>query len=768
MLPNMVAAEDRREYQIISQGGLDLTENPTAGELSNSIGITTDSYPVIRQRKNRQALASYARPTAIYYWNGLLVVDGTSLIYNGQVVGNVSEGEKQFAVVNTKLCIFPDKVFLDLNDLAVRPLAPEFRVAANTATFTEHGLTISDAAPVLSVDTAAYPFGSETPRTVMTYSSLSFSDGVWTKNGAQVKLIQDLAVGDLLIPSVSESGVVSINTCTDGEWSGEENDSGIYIKVTDSSSSSAETEHAWEKFSVASSTYEYYKKTRIASHLIDTYSPAMGYALCDSWTVDYNTGTIKTSEMMDIPLPEGVGMYTPAGKLITSVNVADADYYYDQYAAVKSTGTEYSRGSKSYGIVYAAPGTYPRNGKSGSYWYVDKGATGFDGTVTLNFDVCDATGANGIFSKYFEIGDRVKISGAVTLPENNTPDVVTISAVSDYTLTFAETFAAGAEAGEIIISKPVPDLDYICSSDNRLWGVCNKDNTIYASALGKPGDFYDYDGLDTDSWAVAVGTDKDFTGIAAYGDSVLCWKENCLHKVMGNNPSEYYMSTYTVNGVENGSNLSIQVVNEVLYYKGIDGIYAYTGGVPSLISPQFGTHRYRYAAAGSDDMHYYVSMQRTDESGWVLFIFDILHGLWMKEDEIRCTSFTEQDGRVLFLSDGIIYMTGQENDEVISWKAEYAPIYEINGSGYGTSGSLNRRDYLRLVIRVEVNGTLVVEYRTDDGEWKTAKHVSTDWTKIVTVPLPPIRCDKFQFRLSGEGKVTIRAVEREMTMGSKK
>ncbi len=283
MLPNMVAAEDRREYQIISQGGLDLTENPTAGELSDSIGITTDSYPVIRQRKNRQALASYARPTAIYYWNGLLVVDGTSLIYNGQVVGNVSDGEKQFAVVNTKLCIFPDKVFLDLNDLAVRPLAPEFRVAANTASFTEHGITISDAAPVLSVDTAAYPFGSETPRTVMTYSSLSFSDGVWTKNGAQVKLIQDLAAGDLLIPSVSDAGVVSINTCTDGEWSGDENNIGIYVKVKENSSSSSETEHAWEKFSVVSSTYEYYKKTKIASHLIDTFSPAMGYALCNSW-----------------------------------------------------------------------------------------------------------------------------------------------------------------------------------------------------------------------------------------------------------------------------------------------------------------------------------------------------------------------------------------------------------------------------------------------------------------------------------------------------
>lgn len=773
MLPKMASAEDRREYQIIAQGGLDLTEKPTAGELSDSVGITTDSYPVVCQRKNRRTIASYARPTAVYYWNGLLVVDGTRLIYNGQVVGNVSEGEKQFAVVNTKLCIFPDKVFLDLNDLVVRQLSPEFRVAASTATFTEHGITISDSAPVISTETSSYPFSSGSPKYVKTYTALEWDSSTkeWAKTGEQEKLVQEVSDGDLLIPSISAAGAAEINVKENGAWSGTENDAGIYVKITGHSKSSVTTERQWEKFNCVSSEYTYFLKKRIASGLLDSFQPSWLYDLSDTWTVDYYTGRVNRTGVSAILLRNGIGMYTPEGKRITSVTESEMLFTYDLYDVVQYSGVEESQGAKSYGLVRGAPGTYPENGRAADgYWYVDRGETGFDGTETLNFDLCDASGANGIFTNYFSVGDRVRISGAVTLPENNTPEnnVVTIETVDGYTMTFAETFAEGSEAGEIIISKPIPDLDYICSSDNRLWGVCSKDNTIYASAQGRPGDFYDYDGLDTDSWAVAVGTDRNFTGIAAYGDAVLCWKENCLHKVMGNNPSEYYMSTYTVNGVENGSNLSVQVINEVLYYKGIDGVYAYTGGVPALISPQFGTHRYRYAAAGSDDMHYYISMQRTDGSKWELFIFDILHGLWMKEDEIRCTSFTEQDGKVVFLSDGIIYMAGQENDEVVSWMAEYAPIYEINSSGYGSSGSLNRRDYLRLLIRVEVNGTLVVEYRTDDGEWKTAKHVSTDWTKIVTVPLPPIRCDKFQFRLSGEGKVTIRAVEREMTIGSKK
>lgn len=767
-LPSMVSAGSKTEYQAIGQGGLNLTESPSAGELSDSYGVTTDSYPVLTTRKNRQGLGAYTRPTSIYYWDGLVVVDGTRLLYDGQVVGNVTEGEKQFAVVNTKLCIFPDKVYLDLNDRAVRNLAPKFNVAANTATFGEHGITISSAAPLIKTDSAAYPFGSASPKYVKTYTSLAFDNGAWVKSGEQEKLVQDIADNDLLIPSVNASGVVSINIKENGTWSGEENSIGVYVKITSHSKSSVTTERQWEKFNCVSSYYTYYTQT--AWDVLSEWHEDYGYT---GYSFNSSTGEFKTTGSEKTVGPSNPGtVYRGGGDTIFRVVFSgDTGTAYYREAQGPYSGIDYGKGSTSYGLVRGAPGTYPSNGRaSDGYWYVDRGETGFDGTETLNFDVRDAAGANGVFTNYFEVGDRLRISGAVTHPENNTPanQYITVTSVSEYNVTFSEALTAGTDSGAIIVTKPVPDLDYICSSDNRLWGVSNSDKTIYASALGKPGDFFDFDGLESDSWAVAVGSDRDWTGIAAYSDAVLCWKENVLHKVMGNNPSEYYMTTYTVNGVEAGSNASMQVVNEVLYYKGIDGIYAYAGGVPTLISTEFGTRRYRYAVSGSDDLHYYVSMERTDGSGWVLFVYNILRGLWIKEDNIRCNSFTEQDNKVLFLSDNVIYMTGQNNDEVISWMAEYAPNYETHSSQYSTSASLNRKDYLRLVIRVEVNGTLLVEFKTDDDPWRTAKHVSTDWTKVITVPLPPIRCDKFQIRLSGEGTVVIREIDRELTVGSKK
>ena len=49
-------------------------------------------------------------------------------MYDGQVVGQVTAGEKQFAVVNTKMVIWPDKVYLDMTDKKVKPLGAKAEV----------------------------------------------------------------------------------------------------------------------------------------------------------------------------------------------------------------------------------------------------------------------------------------------------------------------------------------------------------------------------------------------------------------------------------------------------------------------------------------------------------------------------------------------------------------------------------------------------------------------------------------------------------------
>ena len=69
------------------------------------------------------------------------------------------------------------------------------------------------------------------------------------------------------------------------------------------------------------------------------------------------------------------------------------------------------------------------------------------------------------------------------------------------------TFTAKEETGELCIERKIPELDYICESENRLWGVSNAKQTIYASAMGDPTNFFTYEGLATDSYALAVGSE---------------------------------------------------------------------------------------------------------------------------------------------------------------------------------------------------------------------------------------------------------------------
>lgn len=267
---------------------------------------------------------------------------------------------------------------------------------------------------------------------------------------------------------------------------------------------------------------------------------------------------------------------------------------------------------------------------------------------------------------------------------------------------YADSFTGNTSTG-VKLERKVPDLQYICESGNRLWGV--DENTIWASALGDPLTFYNYDGLSTDSYAVAVGSEGKFTGYCAYSSNVLFFKENALHKLLGSEPSEYRIYTYTVPGVQEGSADSLAVVNEVLYYKGTAGVYAYTGGAPTLSSENFGVRRFGSACAGTDGQNYCISMQDLDDQTWGLYVFDTLRGVWLREDGSHALGFVRVDGGLCFLSgDGKLCKMGQDDGE---------------------------------------EGGLVWE----------------------AVPIAPGRCDTLQIRLSGKGRCLVRQVTREFVVG---
>jgi hypothetical protein len=323
----------------------------------------------------------------------------------------------------------------------------------------------------------------------------------------------------------------------------------------------------------------------------------------------------------------------------------------------------------------------------------------------------------------------------------------------------ADIFTEGTPIADVTIERKIPDLDLICEKDNRIYGVNNAEKTIYVSALGDPTNMYAYEGVSTDSYAVAVGGEGDFTACCKFGESVLFFKEDKLYKLTGSYPAEFALYSYDVPGVARGSEKSCVVINEVLYYHGKGGIYAYTGGVPTLISENFGEHLFTDAVGGSDGVSYYVSMREGDKD--YLLAYNTRLGLWVLEDNIGCVDLVRRAGELYYLDEnGDVYAMNQDLDmSECEWFVQFVPFYEtIEG----------KKIYSRLVFRLELprGSYMVIEARTDGGVWREAGKIVGRGQAVIPIRLPISRCDKFELRLSGKGECTVLDIMREYHVGS--
>lgn len=641
-LPRISADGRKRQKQNIQFGGLNRTRAANEGELADAAGVSARLWPCLTTRTGRSPERETEQGSALFSWGELVTVEGSALLYGGEVVGTVTPGKKQFAVVNTKLCIFPDKKYLDLTTKEFGDLEARVQMVAGTVNFSETTLEVTQLRQAMGkrYRCCAITFYSEYEKVMKAkrYSedNISWSpEGGWSLTGAQEVKLTSLKAGDcVMLPRSSARG------------------------------------DRWLDYSYPS------KKNPVAY--------ATEY---DQWG-DY-------VYILEVDVTIGV-----------------------------ETGTVH---------IYAER----RNAGASNVTLTDLG---------------------------FKAGDAVTISGCVTKAENNHAAV--IKEVAEKKLVFdSPVFKATVEAGAVTITRAVPDLDFICESGNRLWGVSNKDKTIYASALGDPTNFYLYDGATVGnsmlSYAVPVGTDGDFTAVCAYGSNVLCWKEHCLHKVLGTLPANYEVFTYQIAGVQAGSSASLQIINEVLYYKGREGVYAYTGGTPQLISAKLGLVDYGEAVGGHSGRSYYISMKRADTGTWETLSYGTDTGLWLKETEDEVLAFANPDGVLYFLTPaGIFRRAGETDGDVpIPWEATFTPFHETVH---------NKKGYSRLLLRLELaEGAWVeVDVSTDNGPFRTVWTAHAPCSPTQVIPIRPGRCDRFQVRLRGEGKFLLQSMVREFTVGS--
>ena len=132
---------------------------------------------------------------------------------------------------------------------------------------------------------------------------------------------------------------------------------------------------------------------------------------------------------------------------------------------------------------------------------------------------------------------------------------------------FGKTSGEGPETIELSVERNVPDMDFITECNNRLWG-CSKDgHELYCCKLGDVKNWNCFRGISTDSWAATVGSDGKFTGAITYLGYPMFFKEDSFIKIAISTTGGHQTKETKCRGVQRGSERSLSILNETLYYK---------------------------------------------------------------------------------------------------------------------------------------------------------------------------------------------------------
>ena len=361
-------------------------------------------------------------------------------------------------------------------------------------------------------------------------------------------------------------------------------------------------------------------------------------------------------------------------------------------------------------------------------------------------------------------GQIADLNGAAVIYASD-DDSITVVGILDRKTTTSDV--------SVTVSRTMPMMDFVIENDNRLWGCrygLNSDgqvvNELYACKLGDFKNWNCYMGISTDSYAVSLGSDGQFTGAITHSGYPIFFKENCMHKVYGQIPANFQVQTTACRGVQKGCGRSLAIVNEILYYKSRHAICAYDGSLPTEISGALGDIAYKNAVAAAHGNKYYVSMEEALGGERTMLVYDTAKGLWHREsgvDAVQLCSCREElycavgDGKIITMLG-----SGDEYESGPMWMAE---------TGIINASSPERKYLKRISIRLvlEPGSTLNVLVQYDScGAWESIGSMSGSDLRSFTFPVRPRRCDHLRLRLEGKGKAMIFAITRSICGGSDK
>lgn len=430
--------------------------------------------------------------------------------------------------------------------------------------------------------------------------------------------------------------------------------------------------------------------------------------------------------------------------------------------------------------------TAPANPTNGQLWLDTSGDTHIlkqynEGTtewiqVATVYAKISATGLGDGFSDYDCVTIETESSDTDTdavLKEKLNGDFILYKVEENAVIVAVGVIDTALTGVKVKLSRTAPDLDFIVERDNRIWGCVfdldKKLNEIRACALGDWRNWNRYMGLSTDSYAVSVGTEGVFTGMACYGNQLLCFKEDAVHILTGTMPSTFAVDTQKWPGVHEGSTRSIATVGNALIWKGVKDFWAYDGSLPVCISEPLGDGVGAVSAACGYNGRYYAGT--VIGSNTYMMVYDIGTGMWHKED--RCVPFY-----MWTVGDALLYVDASQNYAIraekgyafvnnpeagIQWSATFGTFgYEVEPQKY--LSRFNIRGQMTSVGERRAKLKIEIQYDSD-GVWHDEGTVCGPDLQTFTIPVIPRRCDHCQLRLSGEGQFRLYSLGRVLEVG---
>ena len=328
-----------------------------------------------------------------------------------------------------------------------------------------------------------------------------------------------------------------------------------------------------------------------------------------------------------------------------------------------------------------------------------------------------------------------------------------------------------APAPDILkVERKTPDMAFITECNNRLWG-CSKDgHEIYCCKLGDVKNWNCFRGISTDSWAATIGSDGKFTGAITYLGYPMFFKEDSLIKVAIGTTGGHQVKETKCRGVQKGSERSLSILNEVLYYKSSTCVCGYNGSLPYSISDELGEERYYDAVAGAIGDKYYISM-RDAQGTYNMFAYDSKNGIWCKEDNTRVLCFCKHKDDLYFIDvkdsnlksvrGTLLYDAPEKATEgKLDWFVESGTI------GYSSpDNKYVSRINLRISLDFGTNVDFYIQYNSS-GEWEHKFNMCGKGTRAYSIPIIPRRCDHFKYKLVGKGGCKIHSITKTMEEGS--